>query len=370
MVLFTETYELPAATWTMGQNINYQFTIPAPPATCYILAPNASITISVNIKGNGGDVAGTGMSTIHTAASVAILWQTESNLITLGTFNSTTQRVTITASGSTGNCVIAALDNSGHILWSWHIWVTNYDPDNSSVMNGNTYAYNNYTWMDRNLGATTTTAATVTTMGLHYQWGRKDPFPGSASVSSIIETTLVGTYTSVTKTAVSVSSNLANTILNPVTFYYCSDLTNHGDWYSVTASTHNDALWGGASTTTPSDKTIFDPCPAGWRVPAWSGGLSPWNGFNETTFPFYNASDWDLSYGRVYTSASNTYYPAASYRDNQGMLFDIGSEGPGVYWSASPSQNNMAYDLTFYNGGVMLYDDYRIFGFSVRCVRE
>ena len=185
--------------------------------------------------------------------------------------------MTITASGSTGNCVIAALDDSGYILWRWHIWVTNYDLDNSSVMNGNTYVYNNYTWMDRNLGA---------------------------------------------------------------------------------------------STTTPSDKTIFDPCPAGWRVPAWSGGLSPWNGFNETTFPFYNAFDWNLSYGRVYTSAGNTYYPAASYRDSEGMLFDIGSEGPGVYWSASPSQNNMVCDLSFSNGEVMLYDDYRMFGFSVRCVRE
>ena len=34
-----------------------------PPANCYIIAPSSSLTIPVNVRGNGGDVAGTGLST-------------------------------------------------------------------------------------------------------------------------------------------------------------------------------------------------------------------------------------------------------------------------------------------------------------------
>lgn len=35
-----------------------------------------------------------------------------------------------------GNAVIAVLDNSGNILWSWHIWATHYDWEKSSIPTG------------------------------------------------------------------------------------------------------------------------------------------------------------------------------------------------------------------------------------------
>jgi len=44
--------------------------------------------------------------------------------------------------------------------------------------------------MDRNLGAATVTTNTVSTLGLLYQWGRKDPFPGSSSTSDEEEPTI------------------------------------------------------------------------------------------------------------------------------------------------------------------------------------
>ena len=28
-----------------------------------------------------------------------------------------------------GNAVIAATDADGNTLWSWHLWITDYDPD-------------------------------------------------------------------------------------------------------------------------------------------------------------------------------------------------------------------------------------------------
>jgi hypothetical protein len=349
--------------------------IAAPLANCYMVAPSNAITIPVNIKGNGDETLASlvGGSVSFTAASVGVLWQSSAGLVSVSDFNATTQQVMITAGTASGNAVIAAYDTDGTtILWSWHIWVTDYNPDTPS--NGAVYTYNDRTWMDRNLGATDTTHATLATKGLLYQWGRKDPFPGSSSVSSNSESTLynasgTGSASMITKTVVSSSSNLANTILYPLTFYFGTS-DNEYDWYSVTASTQNDALWGGASTTTPTDKTLFDPCPAGWRVPAWSSGTSPWSGFSTTTFPWYNTSAWASSYGRVYTSASNTYYPAAGVRNyNSGVLISAGSTGG--YWSASPGSSYFGCYM-YINSSSVSPSSYttRGNGFSVRCIQE
>ena len=104
-------------------------------------------------------------------------------------------RVSPAAKGG-GNGMIAAYDANDAILWSWHIWVTDYNPDatgNETVLEPSTkrkqkYAYRNdissLPMMDRNLGAlegyTSVPADEIAksrTNGLHYQWGRKDPFP-------------------------------------------------------------------------------------------------------------------------------------------------------------------------------------------------
>ena len=79
-----------------------------------------------------------------------------------------------------GNALIAAKNEYGTILWSWHIWVCkDYDP----VATAHVYNNNAGTMMDRNLGATSTTQNAVQSLGLMYQWGRKDPFLGPGAVS-------------------------------------------------------------------------------------------------------------------------------------------------------------------------------------------
>jgi len=364
-------------------------------ANCYIVAPSASITIPVNIKGNGGDVAGTGLSTTHTAASVGIVWQTASSLITLGTFDAASQTITITAGSTSGNAVIAAYSGAsqtGDILWSWHIWVTSYNPNAGTLYRFNTN--NLLTFMDRNLGATTATAATLTSLGLLYQWGRKDPFPGASAYTGITDgsysslpicdasgttlTELTGTTgTGIKHEVVSASNNLSNAILNPMMFYFGKDQTNVDyDWYTVTdtRSSQNDALWGNALYTgTPTTKTIFDPCPAGWRVPTWKSSYSPWDVFGgsalNTSYSYTNGSWSAENYGATWTSAG--FYPAAGIRSaGNGALTDVG--GGGHYWSASPYYGNGVY--LYFNGSYVYpahcSGDYRAYGFSVRCVQE
>lgn len=380
-----------------------------PPSNCYMVTPSETITIPVNIKGNGNTnaVAGTGLSVTHTAASVGILWQTSPGLISCSNFDASSQTVNIVAntSGTVGNAVIAAYSGpsqTGNVLWSWHIWVTNYNPNTPA--NGAIYTYNSRTWMDRNLGAGSTTVASLSTMGLLYQWGRKDPFPGASTVyydtdgeyNSIPIYNASGTQltegsqsggTGIQSYLTAASVNLPNTILYPMRYYYGQYLVNIGnDWYTSTddRAYQNDALWGGASLVTPTAKTIFDPCPAGWRVPAWSSSLSPWNGFDTTNpsgtadtyneylyFPWQNAV-WANCYGHIYNLASDTYYPASGCRNsNSGAFSNVG--GFGRYWSASVSstvaQHSFGLDLSdVYVVTNQSY--YRAHGHSIRCVKE
>jgi len=347
-------------------------------ANCYIIAPDNSLEIPVNVRGNGvvviDDVSDPSyVNPSISPLSVGILWETSPALISLSTMSSD-EKVTITANSTeAGNAVIAAYsgeNQSGEILWSWHIWVTDYDPD--TPLNGTTYPLTNdgggsYVFMDRNLGATTTTTNTVSTLGLLYQWGRKDPFPGSASTTNEEEPTIYnasgsGSTSMIDKTEVSVTSNLPNAIKNPLTYYYGTDASSY-DWYS-SDGTYNEALWGGADKTlsVPAVKTMFDPSPAGWRVPPFKGSASPWSEFSKTTF---TRSDTD--YGRTYTDGS--FYPAAGCRYySSGALVSVGSHGG--CWSGSPD-GSYGYTLNFFGSYVYPAHNYnRAYGFPVRCVQD
>jgi hypothetical protein len=66
------------------------------------------------------------------------------------------------------------MDADGVILWSWHIWLV------QDQIGYNTYANNAGVLMDRNLGATSAIEYDSGTIGLLYQWGRKDPFLSNA----------------------------------------------------------------------------------------------------------------------------------------------------------------------------------------------
>jgi hypothetical protein len=116
----------------------------------------------------------------------------------------------------TGNAVIAIKNTSDQILWSWHAWVCSDKPVVSGTKG----------FMDRNLGATTKTPGLPSTLGLHYEWGRKDPFPGSASITSSVERTLY-TETGTVQIKIeivgegdSTTGNLDIAVANPLT-YYC-----------------------------------------------------------------------------------------------------------------------------------------------------
>lgn len=281
-----------------------------------------------------------------------VLWSDAQDLVTLSNEGAgPTGKIKITAAaGKAGNAIVAAMVGSD-IVWSWHIWVTDYVPNPETDK-----------WMDRNLGAINNTPGANGSTGLYYQWGRKDPFPGSVTATSATEPTLynsAGTSfmyamneSEVTELGVSTlitqQQDIPWTVKNPLTFIGFSD-----SWMSN--STANDTNWN----STDNQKTLFDPCPEGYRVPlgrSW-GANADWDNFT-----------WDnTNKGRDTDSTYGGWYPAAGYRDSStGAFNNVGSRG--FYWSNLVSSATYAYNLTLYSKVYTRDSSYRPGGYSVRCV--
>jgi len=235
----------------------------------------------------------------------------------------------VTAGSTVGNAVVYVKNSSGTILWSWHIWVTNYDPNVTNV------AYNGQTWMDRNLGATDN--STTGSYGLYYQWGRKDPFQGQKY------TPIVGNGAS--------GNNLALSVQNPSTLY-CAGTTSY-DWYTDVAGNHNNNLWNSIA------KTVYDPCPAGWKIPA--------NG-SRNTLTTSNFTNDINSIGDTYTDSPSFFYPYNGFVSIiSGDLYDV--DLFGFCWSSSYSSYK-ACGFSFSSERVDETTYFRGHSYSVRCVQD
>ena len=220
-------------------------------ANCYIVHPWAGRYSIDLVKGNSSESVGE-------AATAAILWETNNkntslevnSIIESAEIEGDILKFTVSDDAVPGNALIAAMNDDGVILWSWHIWVVDLDP--SVTYN----TYNNGTvMMDRNLGATSVQsnadAGDYSAFGLYYQWGRKDPF---AYLGSVVPEGSIKTYS-----YDSVYNSIDYATQHPTEVY------DGVDW------NHDESLWN-------ITKTIYDPCPAGWRVPEkedwdeWAGG--------------------------------------------------------------------------------------------------
>lgn len=292
----------------------------------------------------------------NTAWSASIVWESSKGLITLNDATGTgTSRFKVIATNKTteGNAVVAIRNTTTKdILWSWHIWVTNYAGNNTSTMSN---GIQNYEFMDRNLGAMFNQAGDVSAIGLHYQWGRKDPFP----VPITWEVANNTDPTNISKQAIpigSTSNNLTLSIRQPQTFLYS---TVSSDWFVDTTaflSGQDHNLWGGANLVAPNAKTVFDPCPTGWRVPFWSGNYSPYEKFGNGINTIYGKN-----YGEKYWP-----YSGMRYYSN-GNFYGIGYSM--TVQSASPNgQHGSQFGADASGGAVSVH--YRSLGYSVRCVKE
>ena len=336
-------------------------------------------------------------NTSDPATQAAIVWTDQSGLV---------DGLTVTGSGANsyvnfhvpadkiknGNAVIAVKNASGTVMWSWHLWF-----DHSDVLNtvpctnyqGYTYNFTKQTlgfayrrWEESTYSkprkARVKVEQTIANGGTKqfayiditqnpgnvkeisstlYQFGRKDALPGVQTVSDGSFNEDGGNNMSVT-----------NGIRNPETFY-----TRGSSWYNG-YSQYN--LWSMDNTVTDGNdnavvKTIYDPCPAGFHMPA-SNAFTGFTTNGQGNGPKNVSGAWDYGYNfnnKITSPDATVYFPASGYRGYVGSLGAVGYFG--FSWSAVPNNTYYGYFLILNSGNVVPQNtNYRSFGYSVRPVAE
>ena len=210
--------------------------------------------------------------------------------------------LTVTASSTPGSALVA-IKKSGVILWSYLIWVTESAPAETTLPGG---------------------AKALPALGgnCYFQWGRKDPLEADATL-----------------TANQGANGLAYSISHPTEFINRGD---QYDWITDGQGGLDWTLWGEGVA-----KTVWDPCPAGYRVPA----KEDYSGINDD----YLISNFEaLGYITFngYKNDTNYYY----WTRSTGMQGDVRK----LSWFLgvpTPETDN-------------LWTDYRYLAYPVRCVKE
>ena len=343
-------------------------------------------------RGPKGDIAGDPYEANSTLDihSVRLLWQdTEQPIehveLVQGFIRLRLDSRTTADDVKSGNAIIAAYDADSNIVWTWHIWVCDSISD---------VTINNVTIMDKNLGAVWTPTSRNTavdngdealkTYGLYYQWGRKDPSPGPMSYNYNFIDMRTATYYAFDAvrndvslvTMVGRAPSITDGVANPSVILAPCDVGDEysNDWLFV----KNDDLWGYVS----GKKTIYDPCPYGYKVP---------NDEIQSVLGRINNSNFD-QWGAVYDSNGvYAYFPYAGWKGDDvrrvsrtSAWMKVGSAGDYQDARFNPSNYHRGRSLiTPSNFDVVIYDPEknsytkglnsgytnRITAASVRCVK-
>ena len=381
-------------------------------ANCYLVSKAGTRYRFKIIGGNGSSLhwLSNGQSFTHGTIDLSgirenpfVVWETESlgSVIEPGSLSVIGDYLYFTTAGKRGAAIregnaVIGVSNNNTLGWSWHIWATSYDPDKSydtyttrtlsaSGSMVSTVA-RNYKVMKYNLGADATAKeGEVGLYGLLYQWGRKDPFMGPATLTSS-GTDFARTYNAkghewrIIENAQAKDNktwrNISYAFSHPTHFIKEGKA---GDWLNATKYVEQvDALWGNGNTsdTYPNasvgTKSPYDPCPPGWKVAPqdlWTNFSSDGTG-NGTA----NVSG-SFNYGwHFYCQGSNgdtAFYPAAGMRSRStGELTDATGTN-GWYWSSAPYAGGKQQAGNLHINRVSpLSSSYRANAFSVRCVHE
>ena len=121
-------------------------------------------------------------------------------------------------SGVSGNAVVAVKNADGAVVWSYHLWVADFDPDANVMTWTDSESGTSYKMMDRYVGAVSNQPGSDLSNGLFYQWGRKDPF-GSSNYEGKLKAMYDMAGAEVTRTveACAAEDNIPNSIANPLT---------------------------------------------------------------------------------------------------------------------------------------------------------
>jgi len=362
-----------------------------------------------------------------TPAGACLVWQDAYSLVTSVELTPDGKYLRFDVDHSTirqGNAVVAVLDASGMIMWSWHIWVTDYVPGDGlkKVTNYQGYKYDllpvyvgwcdpeTLTYDARSIKVrftqTRTGLARDFTMAQqphsvsysgnqpYFQFGRKDPMlPGVRTASGDIldKSAYYDDIKYMFYKSGQGKVSLGGAIRNPHVFF------NYGgtgilDWCAT--SYYN--VWSADNTlTTGNDnkvvKTVYDPSPVGFCMPAsnaftgytYNGQVvigdyygSRYNSPYNSAAEFTANSGWEFYCNRMFgmssfdPSGGTIFCQASGFRDyTSGSVFNIGSSG--YCWTAVPYNLSYGMGLYFYESQVHpWYNYYRSYGFPAHVVKE
>ena len=147
--------------------------------------------------------------------------------------------------------------------------------------------------------------------------------------------------------------SIATSIANPTRFG-----RYNGDWNS----TSDADLWGDVSNT----KTIYDPCPTGYKVPKRDvTGNILFKTADLTTVTGWEANP---TYHWFTVGSPKTVFPICGYYYRSGGLDHVADRA--LIWNSHKSDDASAY-TQFYNNGSTTKDAYvKSYAGSIRCVAE
>lgn len=351
-------------------------------SNCFIVTKaNTNYSFDATLRGESAEKLAT--------AGVKVVWQTTTGLLQYLALQNGKVSFYVGADDDdetkvkAGNVLLGAYDAAGTLIWTWHIWITDYDPVAEAV----TLA-NGTTVMGCNLGAmnnaNTTTDEILESYGLYYQWGRKEPFIGPStynfsmgSSKSIYDGNSKSVYNSFESSDASKGTS-EYALEHPLCFLLGVEESRY-DWLYAS---HSDALWSSSS------KSVNDPCPKGWRVPSAEA-------FSQLTIADKSgsASDYEEAYGWKLTDGSatmlfmgagrrtyvdgkfqNVYNPLPASRN--GAL--EAQPWEGLYWTSDALSDTKSAAFYFYfnkqdvaaSSVVPSVAHYRANGMPIRCVKE
>lgn len=353
-------------------------------ANCYI-APklNTSYSFDATVQGNGQTTMNVWPQQLH-GVSARTLWET-------GTLSKTVikdvayadGRISFTTGSERGNALIGLFDSREECIWSWHVWSVDYTPVSQTYVSGAVF-------MDRNLGALTSDCTQPASRGLYYQWGRKDPFPYPATCQDIVKRA-DAVYAEGFEYAVSEPRNAAaespydvmtvewaiahpTTFMNDAMYEDWEEWASRADWHYP----NHPNLWGNVTTnknniSRVSQKSIYDPCPPGWKVPSpedFQGitGVSQsmpyyvtihYNGNRTTNIPLGGTFSENRYMGN---GQSGCLYTNAPYQMRWGspytcLFYDIAC-------------TIISFSTSSYSSMIGTMDYYRYSANPIRCIRE
>lgn len=333
-----------------------------------------------------------------------LLWQDEANLVTNVALSEDKRTLLFEVAAATirqGNAIVVVRDANAKIMWSWHIWVTDYrlGDDIKTVTN---FQGISYKFMPVNIGwcyaeptnyearsvkvrfmQTETGDTQVVTLNQlshtveisdnspYFQFGRKDPM--LPALSGDQTKTWYNAY-GISSTALKTSSwnfgvpCIMEGILNPDKFcinYYMDNMYNNL-W-----SADNTAIGWNDDTVV---KTIYDPSPVGYHVPA----ANAFTGFTTNGLSSLSVTGtwdreergWNFTCMDAGSQASTVFFRALGYRSPlTGAPGAVSSDG--YYWSVSPLSVYGGSSLIFHSSKVdPTASSNRAYGFTVRPVQE